>query len=125
MATVEEIKALLTSEPVADRFSPYYELNPDADALTVYFKSDPDYSKRLNDHITLYLSLETNQIVGCRIKGIKGIMDDLPNYLEVHDPYKLSIVFLPFRGAAADEREIEAINELAHATRGMPLEPAR
>ena len=122
MATVEDIKELLTNESVAERFSPYSELNPDADVLTVYFKPDADYSKRLNDHITLYLSLETNRIVGCRIKGIKGIMDDLPNYLEVNDPYKLSIMFLPFRGAAVDEQEREAINELAHATRNMPLE---
>lgn len=75
MATVDQIKALLESEPVANKFSPYRELNLEADALTVYFKPDPDYSKRLNDHITLYLSIETNQIVGCRIKGIAGILE--------------------------------------------------
>jgi hypothetical protein len=121
MATVERIKELLASNPVAIGFTPYHELNLDADALTIYFKPDADYSKRLNDHITLYLSIESQQIVGCRIKGIKGILDDLPNYIEVRQP-KLSLVFLPFRGAAVDERERNAINELAQATRNMPLE---
>ncbi len=58
-------------------FQPYHELSTDADALTVYFKPDADYSKRLTDHVTLVLSIDANEIVGCRIKGISGILEDL------------------------------------------------
>jgi hypothetical protein len=80
----------------------------------VYFEGDADYSKRLNDHITLYLSLETKEIVGCRIKGIAGILQDLPNYIRInHGSVQLSIIFWAFRGGA--EEGSPAINDLARA----------
>jgi hypothetical protein len=89
-------------------------MNKEADALTAYFEGDADYSKRLNDHVTLYLSLETNEIVGCRIKGIAGILQDLPNYIQVqHGSVQLSVIFWAFRGGAKDETQ--AINDLARA----------
>ena len=55
-------------------FRPYCELCEAVDALIVYFKGDADYAQRLTDDITLYRSLDTNEVVGCRIKGIKGIL---------------------------------------------------
>ncbi len=54
-------------------FEPYCYISKEADALTAYFSDPADYSQRLNDHITLYRSLETNVIVGCRIDGISSL----------------------------------------------------
>ena len=103
MATVEELKNLADS--AADEFKPYYLLSEQADAMTVYLKPDADYSKRLCDHVTLLLSLDTPEIVGCRIKGIRDILQDLPNYIKVsHEGVKLSAVFLPFGGASKIEK---------------------
>ena len=83
-ATTAELIEFLKANPPEKKFVPYTILSKQADALTVYFEGDPDYSKRLNDHVTLFLSLATNEIVGCRIKGISGIIADLPNYIRVH-----------------------------------------
>lgn len=106
------INELLSS--VSGEFRPYHYLSPEADALTVYFADKPDYSKRLTDHITLYLALEDDSIVGCRVKGISGILEDLPNYLHVnHEDVELSVVFLPFRGQAPDQDLRARVNELA------------
>lgn len=126
MAKKPDIKQLLKDNPPVNRFVPYSYLSEESDTLTVYFEGDPDYSKRLNDHITLYLSLETDEIVGCRIKGIAGILEDLPNFIEVnHGGVQLSIIFFAYRGAAQDEEDREAINNLARvaAERNMVLEP--
>lgn len=82
MAT--DIEQLLADNPPADTFEPYARMSPDADAVTFYFKGDADYSKRLTDHVTLFLSQGDGSIVGCRIKGVKGILDDLPNYLTIN-----------------------------------------
>src|SRR5271154_1587469 len=80
-------------------FQPYITISQEADALTAYFKPDADYSQRLTDHVTLYRSLASNEIVGCRIKGIKGILEDLPNFLRVdHQDARLSMVFWSFYG---------------------------
>ena len=79
------------------------------------FEGDADYSARLNDHVTLYRSLETNEITGCRIKGIAELIKDLPNFISVKDgPVELSVIFWAFRGNA-EEENTNAINDLARA----------
>ena len=49
-------------------------ISPEADGLTAYFKFDSDYSQRLTDHVTLYRSTGSDEIIGCRIKGISRIL---------------------------------------------------
>jgi hypothetical protein len=46
-------------------FTPYAYASEHA--ITAYFKGDADYSEVLTDGITLYKSMATNEIVGCRI----------------------------------------------------------
>jgi hypothetical protein len=113
MVGESELMQFLKKNAPAKKFVPYCYVNKQADALTVYFEGDADYSKRLSDHVTLYLSLETNEMVGCRIKGISGILEDLPNYLRVsHGQVELSVIFLAFRGGAEEEVS-KAMNGLA------------
>jgi hypothetical protein len=126
MVTESELMRLLKENPPAKQFVPYCHLSGQSDTLTVYFEGDADYSKRLNDHVTLYLSLETDEVVGCRIKGVSGILEDLPNYIQVtHGPVQLSVIFLAFRGGAEGEVS-EAMNDLARVAseRRMVLEPS-
>lgn len=126
MVTESDLMQLLRDNPPAKKFVPYSYLSKEADVLTVYFEGDADYSKRLNDNITLYLSVETDEIVGCRIKGISGILKDLPHYFSVkHAGIELSIIFFAFRGGA-DDFVSGAINDLARVAneRQMVLEPA-
>lgn len=121
-----ELIAALQAEPPEGEFRPYSYFCEESDTLTVYFKGDPDYSERHSEHVTVYLSLETKRPVGCRIKGIKGIVEDLPNYIKVddHDKIKLSVLFLPFRGSVSDEASREMLNELAKSAGDLTLQPA-
>ena len=123
--TTEDLMSFLKANPPANKFVPYCYLNKEADALTVYFEGDADYSKRLTDHVTIYLSIDTDEVVGCRIKGITGIIEDLPNYVKVtHNGYCLSVVFLPFLGGATVEVR-KVINSLARqaTAKKLVLEP--
>lgn len=96
MATIDKDLAEIMDN-CGTEFTPYHELDHDADALTVYFRGDRDYSKRLTAHVTLYLSLENNEIVGCRLKGITEILNDLPNAMRVwHGEVDLWLVFWAF-----------------------------
>lgn len=114
MASESELMKFLKENPPANQFVPYYYLSEASDSLTVYFEGDADYSERLSDHVTLYRSLETDEVVGCRIKGISGILEDLPNYIQInHDGIQLSIIFLAFRGGATDPKVSETMNQLA------------
>ena len=69
MDTKSDLMKSLQADPPGKQFVPYAYISREADALTVYFKGDPDFSERLNDQVTLYRSTETSEIVGCRIKG--------------------------------------------------------
>jgi len=122
MAT--DLKDFLKAQIGDTPFQPYVEISPEADALTFYFKPNADYSQRLTDHVTLYRSIESNELVGCRIKGIRGILDDLPNFLHVdHQGAKLSMVFWSFRGGLDDE-DRDTFKQLAEAAGDMPLQMA-
>lgn len=113
MATKTTLEKFLRDNPPAKKFVPYCYLDTASDSLTVYFEGDADHSKRLTDHITIFLSLETNEMVGCRIKGVKGILEDLPNFIKVnHNDVELSVIFLAFRGGVAEDVR-EKINDLA------------
>jgi hypothetical protein len=69
------LEELLKNVPKGE-FKPYaYQSDR---SLFVYFKGDADYSESLTDEITLYKSLETNEIVGCAVnlKSIKKENDE-------------------------------------------------
>jgi len=110
MVTESQVEQFLNAHPVNGDFKPHCYISEVGDALNVYFDDAQDYSERLTDHVTLFRSVETNDVVGCRIKGISGILEDLPNYIEVnHDDIALSVIFL----AARDKETSTAFNSLA------------
>lgn len=124
MAQSADLTTLLDQLAIANQFTPYVEFSAKADAINVYFRGEPDYSKRLTDHVTLFLSLKDNRVVGCRIKGISGIIQDLPNYLNIdHDGIKLSLVFWSFRGSIDDKDVQGVMRELAKEAGDLILSP--
>ncbi len=123
MAVSKRLETFLAATTIADKFQPYHELNLETDTLTFYFRGDADYSKRLSDHVTLYLSVDKDELVGCRIKGISGILEDLPNYIDVtgdDGELQLSLVFLPFRGEVK-QSEQRVLANLAKQARGQTI----
>jgi hypothetical protein len=62
MAT--DLKNFLATQIGDAPFQPYVTVSREADALTAHFKPDADYSQRLTDHVTLYRSIDSNEIVG-------------------------------------------------------------
>ncbi|MBX3413717.1 MAG: hypothetical protein KF708_13585 [Pirellulales bacterium] len=125
MSISKQLTDLLDRELAASEFQPYLDLSEDGDALNFYFRPDADYSKRLTDHVTLFLSLDKHEIVGCRIKGIRGILEDLPNYVQVsHEGIKLSVIFWSFRGGVEDEEVRRAFNVLGRAASALTIELA-
>ncbi len=70
-----DVIQFLRDHPVAEKFIPYCDYSKKGDAMNVYFTGDADYSKRLNEKITLFISIDTGEVVGCRIKGIRDICE--------------------------------------------------
>ena len=103
-----KLSDLLTSfEPPASEFQPCAYYGADEDALIFYFRPGRDYARRLNRLVTLYISLEDDELVGCQIEGVRSVLDELGDFnIEVeHRRLKLNILFLAYAGTVMDDPE--------------------
>lgn len=92
-------------------FRPYAYYGEEEDALTVYFKGDADYAKRLNSRVTIFLSLDDNELVGVQIKSVRYVLQDIGWFpLRInHKKVRVDGLFLAYRGDFAadhDSREL-------------------
>ena len=56
------------------RVSPVY--SPEGDTLAIFFKPDRCRSERMGQLLTVYLSEKTNELVGCKVKGVSLLADN-------------------------------------------------
>jgi hypothetical protein len=54
------------------RKTPHYVAH--GDFVTYYFRNDPCYAQRVDDLLTVFVTFGTKELVGCKIKGIKHIL---------------------------------------------------
>ena len=100
-----ELIDFVTRQVPAGGFSPYCYYGTEEDALMFYFRNEADYAKRLNSRVTVYLSLDGNELLGCQIKGVRRVLEDIGNFdvtIE-HGKVKLKLVFLAFLGTIDDD----------------------
>jgi hypothetical protein len=57
---------------------PYY--SHDEDALTFYFDNAESYARRLSELFTLFLSLKTDNPVGCHVNGVRKNLKRLGDF---------------------------------------------
>lgn len=72
-AEYTDINKLFEDHPITGDFIPYCRFSNEADAVDFHFEEHADYSDRLNEHVTLYRCLDTNKVIGCRLKGVKKL----------------------------------------------------
>lgn len=101
---------LISTGTANAEFKPYAYYGYEEDALTVYIKGDADYACRLNSRVTVYRSLEDNDVVGCQIKSIRHVLDEI-GYFDVairgnDGRVKLALLFVSFRPAFQEAPEI-------------------
>jgi len=104
----DESAALISyvrSRQVSEEFKPCAFYGREEDALVFYFRNDPDYAKRVNKWLTLYLAMDSNELVGCRVKGVRRVLEDIGNFgIDIgHKKVKLRILFLALLGAVPAE----------------------
>lgn len=91
-----ELIAHIMAHPTTGAFQPCAYYGAEEDALMFYFRNAPDYAKRIDSMVTIYLSLDDNELVGCQIKGVGRVLrklGELDLAIE-HGRIKLDIVLL-------------------------------
>ena len=101
----DALMSYVKSRRVSDSFTPCAYYGPEEDALMFYFRNDPDYSRRINKWLTLYLAMDSDELVGCQVKGVGRVLEDIGSFgVDVtHKKVNVRIIFLAFLGAAIDD----------------------
>ncbi|MFO0969766.1 MAG: hypothetical protein U0793_29775 [Gemmataceae bacterium] len=63
------MRYLETAKPAGFEARPYY--GAEEDSLTFYFNKTESYGKRVDDLLTLCLSVKDDALVGCQVKGVR------------------------------------------------------
>jgi len=78
----------------------------DGDFMTYYVRDDECYAERVDELLTVYLAMGTDELVGCKIKGVSRLIRRLQEFgvrVTPEGGAPLSILFL----SAASERPPE------------------
>jgi hypothetical protein len=101
---------------------PYY--SPLGDCLIFYATDEDCYARRVNELLTVYLSMKTQKVVGCKIKGIRHIiMPSLGSFFKPEE--RLGSIVLGGMALAKDpdqSSEPSIQDELGEVTRDVPVE---
>jgi hypothetical protein len=77
------------------------------DFVTYYFRNDPCYAERVDDLLTVFLAFDTKELVGCKIKGIKHILQTAGNFGVSVDGGDVRLGVFFFIGAAFAKDEFQ------------------
>ena len=68
----------------------------DGDFLSLYLSDEDSYSERVDDLLTVYLSVKNDALVGCKIKGVRRLLKTLGDFgVSVRDEdISVSLLFL-------------------------------
>jgi hypothetical protein len=52
----------------------------DGDFITIYLRDQDSYAERVDELLTVYLSVENHSLVGCKIKGVRRLLKTLGDF---------------------------------------------
>jgi hypothetical protein len=86
---------LETKEPLGFESRPTY--SPDGDFLTFYFRADEAYAERVDELLTVFRAIDSHELVGCKVKGVRRIVQTIRNFGVTIRPewgHPLSLLFM-------------------------------
>jgi hypothetical protein len=97
---------------------------PSGDYLTYFVSDERCHAKRLDDIVTVYLANDSDRLVGCKVKGVRHILDQAGAFgvgVDGGDGIRLGLFF--FAAAAPDRADrgpvmkwYDMLKELADVT---------
>ena len=119
-----ELMELVDQVCASGPFKPYAYYGAEEDSLTIYFKGDADYARRLNSRVTVFLSLDGNELVGCQIKSVRHVLEDI-GWFDVsirHGKVRVDMLFLACRGAFCEPEARQFYRRLGEEVSRTQLE---
>jgi hypothetical protein len=102
----------------SEDFTPAPQYFATGDYVAYHFGAERSYAHRVDDLLTVYLSTENDELVGCKIKCVKHILDSAGEFGVLLDDGSVRMGILFFYGAAratddAKRRPYEELGRIA------------
>jgi hypothetical protein len=94
----------LLSAPRKD-FSPVAHYSAHGDFLKVLVKPDAAISERIDETLTIYRSISSNEVVGCKIKGVSILAENWHTLIDVDsDNIQFNFILLAAKPSAESRK---------------------
>ena len=100
-------------------FDPVPHYSAAGDYVSYFFRNERCFAQRLDELVTVYLAMDSRELVGCKIKGVRHILETagkLGVSLDGGD-LRLGLLFLPGAVNASEVEHKQRYDELARLTR--------
>jgi hypothetical protein len=90
------------------------------DFVTYYFRDARAYEQRVDELLTVYLTMDSNELVGCKIKGVRHILQTAGDFgvaLDAGKGVRLGFFFFIGAAAAKDAKQKERYEELGRVAK--------
>ena len=64
----------------AKGFRPRPYISTEGDFVAFFMRDEDHYAKRVDKLLTVYLSMKTGKLVGCKFKGVRRILETLRRF---------------------------------------------
>jgi hypothetical protein len=102
----EDLMEYLNTHP-PQGFRPIPHYFPQGDFVTYYFRNERCYAQRVDDLLTVFVAFDTNELVGCKIKGIKHILQTAGDFGVSLDAGVVRLGMFFFIGASLAKDEVQ------------------
>lgn len=101
----------------------------DGDFITLFLKDDDYYAERVDELLTVFHSTQTDELVGCKIKGVQLLLETLGRFGVSVEDGEVQINFLFVAGALISPSKKDQYESLgkrtsAHRMPRCELQPA-
>jgi len=107
-------------------FKPVPHYSPLGDFVTWFFRDDRAYEERVDELLTVYLSMKTGDLVGCKIEGVRKLLQTAGDFGVTLDT-DVRLGFFLFIGAVAakDAKQKQRYQELARIAKDTSVARAQ
>ncbi len=118
----QDLKQYLAEHPCKG-FKPVPHYFPEGDYVTYFHRDERARAQRLDDLLTVYLSLASGELVGCKIKGVRHLLQTAGSFgVTVQDGHiKLGFFFLIGSCIAREEAQKKLYQELNRMAQDVEL----
>jgi hypothetical protein len=109
-----ELTEYLKAHP-AQGFKSRPQYFADGDYVSYFLTDERCYARRIDSLLTLYHSLDTDEIVGCKIKGVRRLLQKLDQFgvmIQDDDGAVLGLLFLAAQAETDDPKQKDVYEKI-------------